>query len=236
MTIVFSKFEMATQGEADWILNWWKDQVTSAPPETLPAPGKVHCPERYDRESRTAILLSVSEDAAQPRCELWLMTQKQLDTWCPKEGSVQRSHQQLACCTMEAIAPFKFKMEWCLGYAANREFKIKKNSCVNLISTEGRALSEAHSQGVQSAIDAHFKDPHEKRLAADPTDAIAWMQLGTYGGGNVKGETWSNVEFYQNAVEADPKYAKAWYNLGCEGGGTVRGRKWSAAECFQNAH
>ena len=123
VTIFFSSFEM---GEADWVLNWWKELVTSAPPEALPEPGKVHCPAHHDRESRTATLFSVSDDAAQPRCELWLMTQKQLDTWCPKEGSVQRSHQQLACCATDAIAPFKFKMEWCLGCAVDRDFKLKK--------------------------------------------------------------------------------------------------------------
>ena len=49
-----------------------------------------------------------------------------------------------------------------------------KNSCLNMTSSEcKRELSTYHSQGVQSAIDAHFKDPLEKKLAADPTDADA---------------------------------------------------------------
>ena len=171
-TINFSTFEMATQ-EDDGVLNWWKERVSSAPPETLPEPGKVHCPEHHDLESRTAILFSVSDDARsrfffwrknlEPRCELWLMTQKQLDTWCPKQGSVKRSHQQLACCAMKAIAPLKFNMEWCLGCAVDRDFKLKKNSCLNLISSESkRELSEHHSQGVQNALDAHVKDPYKK--------------------------------------------------------------------------
>ena len=81
-TINFSTFEMATQ-EDDGVLNWWKERVTSAPPETLPEPGKVHCPEHHDLASRTAILFCVSDDARsrfffwrknlEPRCELWLM-------------------------------------------------------------------------------------------------------------------------------------------------------------------
>ena len=92
MTINFSTFEMATK-EDDGVLNWWKERVSSAPQQTLPEPGKVHSPAHSDSENRTAILFSVSDDAAQPRCEPWLMTQKQLDTWCPKGGSVRRSHQ-----------------------------------------------------------------------------------------------------------------------------------------------
>eukprot|EP00746_Dinoflagellata_sp_MGD_P123398 gnl/MRDRNA2_/MRDRNA2_58056_c0_seq1.p1 gnl/MRDRNA2_/MRDRNA2_58056_c0~~gnl/MRDRNA2_/MRDRNA2_58056_c0_seq1.p1 ORF type:complete len:522 (-),score=97.40 gnl/MRDRNA2_/MRDRNA2_58056_c0_seq1:102-1550(-) len=73
----------------------------------------------------------------------------------------------------------------------------------------------------------------EKVLSLNPEDARAWSGLGGFGGGEVKGQMYSEAECYEKALNMNPKNGAAWGNAGSLGGCEVDGQIYSAKQCFE---
>lgn len=75
------------------------------------------------------------------------------------------------------------------------------------------------------------KECFQKALACNPQSAVAWSNLGAFGGC----EKYSEKECYEKALSLNPEDAPTWFNLGQVGGGIINGQKHSENDCFMKA-